>query len=353
MRHRLLPAAGVFASLCIAGTPVFGQDITVGTNVSGITIAGTKPSWTTGFGAVNGMGLGTPGTNQTILTPGGGGGVLYTSPYNIVVTGVSGTHKAVVRAAVTTNFVHTLVLQVYACSSSCTNAGNYAALSTNVGAPTDIIPSPGSNNATVVRYLGIFVGNQNGASAFTGTDFATLSILVYDDSNNSLKKTYTLALTNPIQNVQTALRFTLATAPGGRTISPGSDFSIGFGNVNGLGIGPGSGLSATAASGSALYSTPYLLQATFAGFSTTTGTIKTYVSTDFVHPSQLELRDSSTGSSFVAISKTAGAQTTLTSAMTSGSSVTRYLGLFVSGANGASIFTGTDNATVTFTLVVP
>jgi hypothetical protein len=153
--------------------------------------------------------------------------------------------------------------------------------------------------------------------------------------------------------MQTSLRLVLSTAPGGRTISTGSDFSMSYGTVNALGISPGTNLTATAVSGGELYSTPYQLQPTFASFSSTIGTLKTYVSADFVHPSQLELRDSSNGSSFSAISKASGSQTNLTSSATTASTVTRYLGLFVSNTNGATVFTGADNATVTFTLVVP
>ena len=37
----------------------------------------------------------------------------------------------------------------------------------------------------------------------------------------------------------------------------------------------------------------------------------------------------------------------------SASAITRYLGLFVADTNGGTVFTGADNATMTFTLVVP
>lgn len=354
MRQRFFLAASALASLVAASAPVFGQDISLATNISGITISGSKPSWSTGFGSVNGLGLGTPGARITILTPSGGGGMLYTSPYNIVISGSNSGHAAVVRAYVSTNFAHSSILKVYSCTASCSSGSSYSALSTSSGSPTDIIGQPGiTSDQTVSRSLGVFVSSQNGASAFTGTDSATVTVLVYKASNESLQATYTLALNNPIETVQTALRFTLATAPSGRTISTGSDFSLAFGNVNGLGISPGTGLATAVVTGGELYSTPYLLQPTFSSFSSTSGTIKAYISTDFAHPAQLELRDSSTGSSYSALSKAAGSQTTLTSSASSGSSVSRYIGLFVSSANGASIFTGADNATVTFTLVVP
>jgi ABC-type iron transport system FetAB ATPase subunit len=344
-------AAGVVACVFAAGTPAFAQKISLATNASGITIGGSKPIWLTGFGSINGLGLGTPGTGQTILTV--NGGVLYTSPYNIVVTAAGGVHKAVVKVYVSANFVHSSILEVYSCTSSCTTASNYGPISTNVLSPTDVIASPGSGNATVTRSLGVFVSNQNGAAAFTGTDSATVTYEVFDASNNSLQETHTLGLSSPNENMQTSLRLVLSTAPGGRTISTASDFSISYGTVNALGISPGTNLTTTAVSGGQLYSTPYQLQPTFAGFSSTSGTLTTYVSTDFAHPLQLELRDSSNGSSFSAISKASGSQTTLTSSAASSSTVTRHLGLFVSNTNGATVFNGADNATVTFTLVVP
>jgi hypothetical protein len=348
MMRPVAVAAGAFA-LVFAATPAsFAQTVTFATS-GGITITGAVLVWSSSFGSVNGFGLGTPGSGQTVMST--TGGVMYTSPYDIVVSGASGSNKAVVKAYMSTNFLHPAILQAYTCRSGCTNVNNYTAISTNVASPTDVISAPGVNNGNTTRHLGIFVSNQNGAGAYTGTDSATLTLSVYNNADSSLKQTHTFALIN--ENVQTALQMTVATAPSGRAISAGSDFSISYVNVNGLGLGPSPNLTVTGVSGGKLYSTPYLLQPSFAGFSSTTGTLQAYVSTDFVHPSQLELRDSSSGSGFSAISKTSGSQTTLTSSAASASTVTRYLGLFVSDANGASVYTGTDNATVTFTLVVP
>jgi len=122
---------GMFAWMLLASTLAFAQDITVTTNASGITIGGSPGSWSTGFGLVNGLGVGTPGTGQTVLST--AGGKLYTSPYNIVITGAAGGVKAVVSAYVSTNFVHSSILQVYSCVATCANAANYSAVSTNSG----------------------------------------------------------------------------------------------------------------------------------------------------------------------------------------------------------------------------
>lgn len=346
--RRVAIAAGVFAWMAFAAMPGFAQTAVFATG-GGITISGSTPTWSTSFGSVNGFGIGTPGTGQTVMS--GVSGVMYTSPYDIVVSGASGPNKAVVKAYVSTNFVHSAILQMYTCKSGCTNVNNYTAISLNSASPTDIISSPGANNGSTTRHLGVFVSNQNGAAAYAGTDSAILTITVWNNADSSLKQTHTLALNN--ENVQTALTLVLSTAPAGATISAGSDFSISYGNVNGLGLNPGANLTVSGVSGGVLYSTPYLLQPSFAGFSSTTGTLQAYVSTDFVHPTQLELRDSSNGSTFSAISKASGSQTIFTASAATASTVTRYLGLFVSGTNGASVYTGADNATVTFTLVVP
>jgi hypothetical protein len=346
---RRLRLRRVLTCLVFAATPAFAQDITLTTNASGITIGGSPGAWTTGFGSVNGLGVGTPGTGETVLSA--TGGKLYSSPYDIVITGATGSVKAVVKTYVSSNFAHSAILQVYSCLAACGSAANYTAMSTISGSPTDIVPLPGQHNTTVTARLAIFVSSQNGASAFTGTDSATITFFVYD--GNTLKHTYTLTLNNPNENMQAAVSLTLATAAGGRTISSASDFSLSYGTVNGLGISPGAGFTVTSVSGGQLYATPYLLQPSFAGFSSTTGTLTGYVSTDFAHPSQLELRDSSNGSSYSAISKSSGSQTIFTSSAASASAVTRYLGLFVGNTNSGGVFTGADNATVTYTLVVP
>jgi hypothetical protein len=350
MRKWLIGIA--WAAFIGCGSPAFGQDMVLATNVAGLTIGGAKPTWTTGFGNVNGLGIGTPQVGATMLQPAGGTGVLYTTPYNIVISGANNGNRALVRAYVSTNFVHPSIIQVYHCVASCAAAANYVAMSTNLAAQSDVI-SPGlASNQTVTRYLAVFVSNQNGAAAFTGIDTAAVTFNIYRENSGVLQHTYTLNLNNPNENVQTALRLQLSTAPGGRTIAAGTDYSLGYGTVNGLGIGPGLGLTATATAGGYNYSTPYLLTPAFSSFGSVSGTLKAYVSTDFAHPSQLELRDSSNGAAFAAISKSAVAQTVLTSPA-SGATVTRHLGLFVSNANGAGVFTGNDSATVTFTLVVP
>jgi hypothetical protein len=150
------------------------------------------------------------------------------------------------------------------------------------------------------------------------------------------------------------VRLTLATATGGLTITPGADFSMNFGNVNGLGFGPGAGLTTIAATGGVVYSTPYVLQPAFSAFRSTTATIKTFVSTTFAHPTILILRDAAASAGpYNNIGTTTGTATQITNTAADRSSITRFLGLFVSNANGATAFQGSDSATLTFTMTVP
>jgi hypothetical protein len=128
-----------------------------------------------------------------------------------------------------------------------------------------------------------------------------------------------------------------------------------FGNMNALGINPGAHLTTSPQAGGIIYSTPYDLQPAFTGFSSTAASIKVCVSTTFTHSAILVLENSTTGGSgtFSNISSACGAATSLTTSAADRSTITRYLGLFVSNLNGGSSFRGTDTATLTYTLTVP
>src|SRR5947209_19044605 len=127
-----------------------------------------------------------------------------------------------------------------------------------------------------------------------------------------------------------------------------------YGNLNCLGFDPGAGLTPVAAAGGVVYSTPYVLQPAFSAFRSTTGTIKTFVSTTFAHPTVLILRDAAASAGpYNNIGTTAGTATQITATAANRSSITRFLGLFVANTNGVSAFRGSDSATLTFTMTVP
>jgi hypothetical protein len=339
----------------LLATPLVGAiTLQIQQGSGGIVISGTHPNYSGTLGNVNGLGVGTPSAGVSLITAGVTGGVLYTTPYVLNISGMSGTGIATVTAYVSSNFARPAILILYSCpiNTSCTTFNNFSVLSTSAAAPTTIIPSPGvGNNTSSTATLGLFVSNANGA-AVTGAESATITFVATRTSNGNTD-TVRLALNN--ETVQTAVQLLMAAA-GGLPITAGSgtDYAMGFGNVNGLGIAPPTGLTVTSVSGGVVYATPYLLQPTFSSFTSTTGTLKTYVSTDFAHNSVLQL-DAATaiGGPFTAISKSSATQTVLTSSATSGTNFTSYLGLFVSNVNGAGAFTGADNATLTYTLTVP
>jgi hypothetical protein len=224
-------------------------------------------------------------------------------------------------------------------------------MSISAAAPTDVVPAPGVGNTTVTVGIGIFVPDNDGANAFTGNDTVAFTLTLTDLTNNKVQQTATVFFNTPPETVQDAVRLTLGTATGGLTISPASDYSANYGNVNGLGIGPGAGLTTTSVAGGTVYVTPYLLNPVFTDFSSTTATIKVALTTNFAHPAILQLDDSSASSGPFTQITPAALQITNTAG--DRSSITRYLGLFVSNANGAGAFTGSDTATLTFTMTVP
>lgn len=331
-------------------------NLKLGNAATGLTLTPAGGNYTAAFGNMNALGVGTPTAGLTVIRLSNGS--LYYTPYQLTVTGgLAGTDSAYVTAYVTVNFVHTAALVLESCpsTSGCNASGNYSPMSTNLLAQTSIVPQPGmAKNTGTNAGIGIFLPDNNGASAYTGaTDIAVITFTAFKNSDNTIIDTTTLTLNS--NTVQEAVELQLATATSGLSVTPASDYSMDFGNVNALGIGPGVGLTTSAQAGGIIYSTPYNLLPAFSAFSSTTASIKVCVSTTFTHSTILQLEDSSTGSSgtFSNISTACGAATPLTGSVANRSTLTRYLGLFVSNVNGATAFTGTDTATLTYTLTVP
>jgi hypothetical protein len=328
---------------------------TVSAAPGGIIFAGGGTTHSGQFGTMNALGIGTPSTGVTVIPL--TNGALYLTHYQLTISGLPNPHRGAVTAFVNSNFTHPAALIMQSCpsSSACNASGNFSAMSLLAAAPTTVVAAPGITDQTVTAGLAIFVPDNNGASSFTGVDTARITLTATDTTNNKNFATAEIRLDTPTgETVQDAVRLTLATATGGLTITPGADFSMNFGNVNGLGFGPGAGLTTVAAAGGVVYSTPYILQPAFTAFRSTTGTIKTFVSTTFAHPAILILRDASASAGpYTNIGTTAGTATQITAAAANRSSITRFLGLFVANTNGVSAFRGSDSATLTFTMTVP
>jgi hypothetical protein len=306
------------------------------------------------FGNMNALAIGTPQTGLTATAL--GNGAIYFSQYRVQFTAMPPGHTAQLTAYVSTNFSHPAALAVENCPSTaaCNTFGGYSAMSTSAAAPSIVVASMG--NATVTVGMGLFLPDNDGAGAFTGADTAAVvSYTMTDLNNNKVLATATWTFNGaPNNTVQDAVRLTLGTATGGLTVTPAADYSMNFGTVNGLGIGPGAGLTTLASAGGTIYYTPYLLNPVFTDFSSTTATIKVYVSTNFAHPAILKAEDAAASAGpYAAISTNVAAPTQITTTAGNRTSITRYLGLFVANTNGGTSFTGTDNATLTFTMTVP
>jgi hypothetical protein len=319
------------------------------------TVGGGGSTYSSQFGTMNALGIGTPSAGVTVIPL--SNGALYFTHYQITISGLPNPHLAAVSAFVNSNFTHPAALIMESCPSSsiCNASGNFSAISLLSAAPTTVVAAPGITNQTVTAGLAVFVPDNNGASAFTGVDTTRITLTATDTTNNKNFATVEIRLDTPVgETVQSAVRLTLATATGGLTVTPGADFSMNFGNVNGLGFGPAAGLTTVAAAGGVVYSTPYVLQPAFADFTSTTSTIRTFVSTTFAHPTILILRDAAASAGpYNNIGTTAGTATQITNAAANRSSITRFVGLFVSNTNGATAFQGSDSATLTFTMTVP
>src|SRR5579864_3385338 len=333
-----------------------GADVDLVQVAGGVPIVGIGggTSFQTSFVTLNALGIGTPTTGVTAIPL--SNGTLYITTFGIFPHGgLPAGHNVIVTAFVSTNFAHPAAMIVESCptTSSCNSSGQFSAMSTNAGAQTSVAPAPGiPKGSTFTAGLAIFVPDNDGATAFAGTDTATITYTMIDSVNGTVIETDPLLLNNPNETLQTAVRLTLGTATGGLTISPATDYAANYGNVNGLGIGPGAGLTTASVAGGTVYVTPYLLNPAFSDFTNTTATIKVALTANFAHPTVLQLDDSgSIGGPFTQIT---AALIPITTTAADRGSITRYLGLFVSNTNnGVGAFTGSDTATLTFTMTVP
>jgi hypothetical protein len=138
------------------------------------------------------------------------------------------------------------------------------------------------------------------------------------------------------------------------------DYTMSFGTVDALGINAGNCnkfAPTTPGVSNAIYWSDYNLNPVFTSQTVSTNTITAQVSTDFAAPNNLFIVRDSANSSTVPASAaaftamgTATADTIVTNAA-SGSTQTRFIGVAVTPANGATV-TGAKSATVTFTLTV-
>jgi len=175
---------------------------------------------------------------------------------------------------------------------------------------------------------------------------------------------------NVTATIQKAVSLTLATGTTGGishcavVASAGpSDYTMNFGTVDALGINAGNCNKfnpVTPGTTNAVYWTDYQITPVFTSHTATSGTTVTaQVTTDFVAPHNiLIVRDTANSStvpagaaSFSAMG-TGAADNIGGAAVASGTALTRFIGVAVTPANGATVLQGAQTATVTFTLTV-
>lgn len=191
--------------------------------------------------------------------------------------------------------------------------------------------------------------------------------LTQTQATNTNKVSPTLAVS---ANVQKAVQLTLSTgtvaaAHCAVAAGAGTDYSMNFGTVDGLGINAGNCnkfAPATPGVTNAVYWSDYQLTPVFSSQSVSTNTITAQVTTTFGGVANgtsnlIIVRDTANSATLPASAASfsnmgsASADTIATNAA-NGTAITRYIGIAVTPANGASVLTGNQSATVTFTLTV-
>jgi hypothetical protein len=159
--------------------------------------------------------------------------------------------------------------------------------------------------------------------------------------------------------VQDAIQLTLATGTGcAVTAGGGTDYSMNFGTVDALAINAatcGNKFAPTTPGVSnAVYYSDYKITPVFTSQAVTSNTLTAYVSSNFAKANLSIVQDDAVPAlvtDLAAMSTAVGAQTNVATNATSGTALTRYLGVSVAPTNGASL-TGADSATITYTLTV-
>jgi hypothetical protein len=175
---------------------------------------------------------------------------------------------------------------------------------------------------------------------------------------------------NVSATIQKAVSLTLATGTTGGVshcavvAAAGSpDYTMNFGTVDALGINAGNCSKfnpATPGVSDAIYWTDYQVTPVFTSHSAVAGTTVTaQVTTDFAAPHNVYLVRDTANSSTVPVGVgsfsafgVSSADTIGAAGVASGTALTRFIGVAVKPDNGATVLTGAQTATVTFTLTV-
>lgn len=181
--------------------------------------------------------------------------------------------------------------------------------------------------------------------------FVLLSLLIFTGTAVGQGPSVTSPSTSVLTitaTAQSALQIDISTATSGATVTGAVNenstglFSLAFGNVNGLGIGtPSTGVTITSRdSTGTLYTSPIKLTPYFSGFTSTTATVKVYQDATTSANSQSAVREGAAAASVAAVPITSLTANTVSATATHATDITRYVGLFISSANGVTKVTG-------------
>jgi len=354
--RRLGPALALVA-IAGCGSFSFAQNINIFTlSGPGITqdsscTGGFLNCYTLTLGTVDALGVNTAPSFTKIASSSPLGEMFISNATMTIRVGTTYNGQAVtVTAQATALFGHPAVLTGEACTSGCSVATGYTALSGTAATIFTGIESP-----AITLDVGALVREINGSSAYAGSDTEVVTLHAVSGGGRAGTVRLTIAV-----SVQTAIIVSSTTFTAGGS----TDYTYNFGNVNGLGIG---GTLANTKCTAALcpsatlpavvyYSPQYTFTGIFADFSSTTGTLKAAVTTNFSASAQatLHLCDATASlGTCTALPVTPSAPVTLSSSIADRGTVSRYLGLTVAEINGASAFTGAASATITYTFSVP
>jgi hypothetical protein len=156
------------------------------------------------------------------------------------------------------------------------------------------------------------------------------------------------------------LQVDVSTAAGGATVSGQTGllstgvFDVNFGNVNGLGIGTRpAGVSIIRGAGGTLYTTPITITPTWTCVLTCpSGTITMWLdAAQGTSAGRAAVREGASPGSAIAVN--ASPPKTITTTASNNVPITRYVGLFVSNANGAGRVSGAMTVRVVYQISIP
>jgi hypothetical protein len=164
---------------------------------------------------------------------------------------------------------------------------------------------------------------------------------------------------NLTANAQNALQLDISTAAGGATVTGATGnnstgvFSLDFGNVNGLGIGaPSAGVTVAVSGSGATYTSPINLTPRYSGHVNNSASISVLLDGSAGDANgRAATREGAAAASVVAPSSVV--PNIFTSTAVNGTAVTRYVGYFVSNANGASAVVGAMSSRLVYEITIP